>query len=62
MRKAANPMELVDRYLQAVNFWLPKTRDTGSDCSNSEKTCARKSRRGKKNLADRSNPPRSPRS
>ena len=26
MSKPANPMELVDRYLQAVRFWLPKTR------------------------------------
>ena len=27
MSKPANPMELVDRYLQAVRFWLPKTRN-----------------------------------
>jgi len=26
MNKAKNPSELVDRYLQAVHFWLPKTR------------------------------------
>lgn len=26
MNKTANPMELVDRYLQAVRFWLPKTQ------------------------------------
>ena len=26
MKKAQNPMDLVDRYLQAVRFWLPKTR------------------------------------
>jgi hypothetical protein len=26
MSKPANPMELVDRYLQAVRFWLPKDR------------------------------------
>lgn len=26
MSKPANPMELIDRYLQAVRFWLPKTR------------------------------------
>lgn len=26
MSKPANPMELVDRYLQAVRFWLPKAR------------------------------------
>ena len=25
MSKASNPIELVDRYLQAVRFWLPKT-------------------------------------
>ena len=27
MSKPANPMELVDRYLQAVRFWLPRTRN-----------------------------------
>lgn len=27
MSKPANPMELVDCYLQAVRFWLPKTRN-----------------------------------
>jgi len=26
MSKPANPLELVDRYLQAVRFWLPKTQ------------------------------------
>jgi len=26
MSKPANPTELVDRYLQAVRFWMPKTR------------------------------------
>jgi hypothetical protein len=26
MSKPANPLELVDRYLQAVHFWLPKTQ------------------------------------
>lgn len=26
MSTPANPMELIDRYLQAVRFWLPKTR------------------------------------
>jgi len=26
MSKVKNPMELIDRYLQAVRFWLPKTR------------------------------------
>ena len=26
MSKPTNAMELVDRYLQAVRFWMPKTR------------------------------------
>ena len=26
MSKPTNPMELVDRYLQAVRFWMPKAR------------------------------------
>lgn len=26
MSKPANPLELIDRYLQSVNFWLPKTQ------------------------------------
>jgi len=29
MSKAKNPTELVDRYLQAVRFWMPKTRKQG---------------------------------
>ena len=27
MSKTKNPKELIDRYLQAVRFWLPKSRN-----------------------------------